>query len=141
MKDFTEPGKKIEFKIDDDVFYGVSDLPAFSVLDFSAALDAPELITQDPAKAAQMFTDLIKMVLEPDSAELMFARMRNSGKPIGIGTIKQLIPWLLEQYGLRPTQPSEESSGGSENQEYGMNLTVNLPDEESISESSLSTDS
>jgi hypothetical protein len=34
--------------------------------------------------------------------------------PIGIRHIKELLPWIMEVYGLRPTQESSESADGSD---------------------------
>jgi hypothetical protein len=69
-------------------------------------------VTGGRASAVYEFFDSIMM---PESA----AKFRERGQigvanPIGMRAITEVIPWLMEVYGLRPTQPSDESSDGSE---------------------------
>ncbi len=62
------------------------------------------------------FYDLFDGILSPDSAALIRARSaKGHPHPIGMITlITKVLPWLMEVYGLRPTQRSSESSDGSD---------------------------
>lgn len=128
MKDFTQQTTKVEFKLDSDTFYGVEELPAFAVLEF---VDMDFSQDSNSGEMREVFTRIINLMLEPDSAALFLARLEGKkGKSIGVNTVKEIVPWLMEQYGLRPTQPSKESLDGSQNQEHGTNSTENTSEEE-----------
>lgn len=105
VMDFTPPSSAIRFKIDDDVFVGVDDLATFKALEFSEYADKFE--RGNGLEKIEAMKDLFKLLLVPESAELFLARLNGDrGKPIGFQTTIKLIPWLFEQYGFRPTEPS-----------------------------------
>jgi hypothetical protein len=57
--------------------------------------------------------DLFAKILMPDSKEPFLARLTDPIKPIGFKTLMNVIQWMMECYGLRPTQPSTPSSSAS----------------------------
>jgi hypothetical protein len=87
-------------------------------------LCAPELPLPLMEKAASMRLDRETMQregMEPilkffdevfigDSAQRFRARVNDRERPIGLRHITKILPWLMESYGLRPTEPSESSS-------------------------------
>lgn len=131
LKDFSAPSRELKFKIDGDVFHAVPDIAGGLLIDFAVhaqSLGEAELQSQ-PAIFEQMFD----LVLFDESAKLFSERMRDKNRPITLKQAMDVVTWLMEQYGMRPTQPSETSSDGSAPQVSTTNLTATAPAEVSIS--------
>jgi hypothetical protein len=121
MKDFSRPKRAIKFKVDDDVFEATPELAAALVVEFA---EEAELIDKDatrPAELIGVMGNLLNRVLLPSSAERLMARLKDTKNPIGIERLLEIIEWLLEQYGLRPTPPDSDSSAGVLSPEDGTN--------------------
>lgn len=106
---------------------------------------SPELPLDVMEKAAKMKMDRETMQregMEPvlaffdevfigDSAQRFRARVRDKERPIGIRHIVKILPWLMEEYGMRPTEPSESSSPSPESvgttSTDGPSLTESIP--------------
>lgn len=115
----TEP-KRFVLGDDDFVFEATPDLP-------DTVLDLVPLMANLNAAAGregiQPLYDFMEEVLTEESAAEFRRRVSAKRKTFGIGTIRQVITWLLEEYGLRPTQPSSLSSMQSSGAD-GMNSTA-----------------
>jgi hypothetical protein len=122
IKDFTEH-VHVKFRIDADVFVGVSNIPALHLMEFAATFDGitESAMMQDP----EAFGRIFHLVLVSDSADRFFERMGSRDEPISMVQVMNVMPWIMEQYGMRPTEPSGTSSNGSENPGGGTNSTVN----------------
>lgn len=138
IKDFTMR-KTVRFRIDDDIFHGVPDIPALDLMKFGSMFDG--LTESQVASNPDAFTELFRLVLDASSADVFMSRMGDKTKPIGLGQVMAILPWLMEEYGLRPTQPSSTSSDGSENQDDGTSSTESAPSTAPILELSQPTDS
>ena len=112
IRDFTIRQKKIKFKIDEDVFeaYAILGLPLLQeIVQTSKKLGA--MVEEQNYNA---FFEIFDKILYPESAK----RFRTRAESIGDDAIdvkRQLLPvlyYLLEEYGVRPTQPSLDSSSG-----------------------------
>jgi hypothetical protein len=134
IKDFTRARKRIQFKIDDDIFDAYPALPALILMEFSARAEAVN--SDDNEVAKEELIKMFELILQPESLKVFIERMRNYEKPIDNRQVNDVIPWLLEQYGLRPTTPSENSSDGQPNQDSGTNSTASTPDVASTSDTS-----
>ncbi len=134
IRDFTNH-RVVRFRIDDDVFEGLPDLPAMLLVEFASAMAKLDETT-DIKDQPKVFRDLFNMVLTDESAARFIERMSSKTEPISIAQIDQIMPWIMEQYGMRPTEPSSDSSTGSESPGVGTNLTVAALPEASTSESS-----
>lgn len=130
IKDFTGSKPAVKFKLDDDVFYGVRDLPAIKALEFTGYAEQFSDSKLPSSQRVAMFIDVIKMLLEPESAERFIGRLNDPVNPIGLTTFTGVIRWLFEQYAGRPTQPGSDSLAGSDNPESGTNSTVTSSVEE-----------
>jgi hypothetical protein len=119
IKDFTTPqgNKPYPFKIDDDVFYAVSDIPLGRLAEL-AKLRA----NIDLSNIHELLSLFDEMLLD-DSAALFQKRLNDKVNPIGKSHIIPVLEWLMETYGLRPTQPSSPSSTLSATDD-STNLTV-----------------
>lgn len=119
FKDFTGDSDPIQFKIRDEVFTARDDIPLKHFGGLAAIGDDLEGGKGDPA--AKLLT-LFEKLLEPESYERFAAAVNGqSATVIGIARIKEIIPWLLEQYGLRPTEAP--SGSGDTSSESGASST------------------
>jgi hypothetical protein len=139
MQDFSSY-KDVRFRIDHvggeqkgepEYFIGLPELPALMLVEFSGTLaDLNEATVKDQPK---LFTDIFELILTEESAARFTTRMSSREDPIGINQLNKILPWLMEQYGLRPTTPSSGSSGGSPNPDDGTNSTDTASPAESTS--------
>lgn len=139
IKDFSKKRKQLQFRIDDDVFEAAPAVPADILIDYTqefAGLD-PEKIPVD--QQLKVFRSVLELTLLPESLEVFTRRMRDRTNPIEIDQISDVITWLFEEYGLRPTELPSDSSDGQSSPESGTALTANTPGMVSISAASPST--
>src|SRR6266566_1896438 len=123
IKDFTE-AVHVRFRIDDDVFYGVTGIPAMDLMRFGSMFEG--LTEANIAKNPDAFGEIFNLILRKASADTFLARMSDKEKPITLGQAMKVLPWLMEEYGMRPTQPSSSSSDGQESRDDGTSLTANI---------------
>lgn len=130
IMDFTPKVKVPRFRIGNDVFTGVVEIPAELSLDFSqkAALMGTE--GQSPAERIALIRELISIVLVPESAEVFNRRLGDRNNPIGLTSFREVLPWIFKQYTGTPTTPDSDSSSGPGNQESGKSSTESTLDEE-----------
>lgn len=124
IKDFTLKVKRFGFKVDNDTFvaHAALGLPAMQEL---------SKVTKNLGEAVRSgdytpITDVFGQLLEDASARRFTQRVVAKGTDT-IDVKKQLLPilyWLLEKYGLRPTQLSSESSTGSPSETGGITSTA-----------------
>ena len=137
-RDFTRKRKRLNFQIDGDTFEAASVLPGDVFAEFVSAYNG----TAD-TETYQQQHDLLKQALElallPESWERFSARLKDKSNPIDDDQLSDVIMWLLEEYGMRPTQPSQPSSDGPASPESGTSSTGNTPAEESTSPASQPT--
>ena len=134
IKDFTVQRENPVFTIAPDTFYGVVDLPALAATDFMHK--AQEFNTADLNEKREILRGMFELILVPESAEIFYRRLDDKENPIGISTMNNVIEWLMEQYGLVPTQQQLDSLNGSNNPESGTASTELVSVTESISLSS-----
>lgn len=109
--DFSVSPEPIRFKMEDDVFECLPDIP-LDVLADMAEFAAGK--TSGKESILRVY-DLFDAVMTHDSAAKLRERAgRGSQQPIGQRLLTQVLPWLLECYGLRPTQSSSDSVPGSD---------------------------
>jgi hypothetical protein len=138
MRDFTKKRQDISFRVDDDIFHAARGVPAEVLLDFAAKFSGMET-TASVADQLQAFRAMLDVVLLPESLERFNARMRDRENPIEIDQVEDIVSWLMEQYGLRPTEPSSPSPSGSPGPDSGITSTATTPGEVLISAASPST--
>jgi hypothetical protein len=135
IRDFTLKKKRIRFKIDKDLFegYAILGLPLMQDL-IKSAKSIKTAVTDE--KFDSVF-EIFDKLLYPESAK----RLRERSVALGDDALdvkQQVIPimyFLLEEHGLRPTQPSSDSSTGSPSETDGITLTDGPPLLESIPQS------
>jgi hypothetical protein len=135
IRDFSKARKDISFRVDDDMFHAARGIPAEVLLDFAAEFSSMETsATVDQQLKA--FRSMLDVVLLPESLERFNARMRDRANPIEIDQVEEIVTWLMEQYGLRPTEPSSSSPAGPSVPGPGTTSTASTPAEVSISAAS-----
>lgn len=132
MKDFSRERNKIQFKINDDIFECRPELAADVLLDFTEKFGAVKE-DGDGSDSRAILTEVLEEVLQPPSFTRFRQRMADRDNPIGMVQVNQVIEWVFEEYGLRPTQPSDISSPGQPDPGSGTNSMESSPDEVSIS--------
>jgi hypothetical protein len=125
VKDFTVPVKPIKFRVAPDIFEAVGAIPGGLLMEFGAA--AEQLGEVKLTEQLSLFNQMFSLVLDDDSVELFIQRMRDKKNPITLGQAMDITNWLMEKYGMRPTQPSEASSDGQAPPASGTNLTASAP--------------
>lgn len=139
LKDFSANAQPILFRIDGDIFEAPARIPAQVMLDFVEGFNQ---LGEKPDMKDQvgMMMGMIDLVLQPQSAELFRRRMGDRDNPIDLEQVQDVLPWLMEQYGMRPTEPSDTSSDGQPSLEPGTDSTATSPAPASISVVSPPTD-
>lgn len=135
IRDFSKKRKDIVFRVDDDVFQAARGVPAEVLLGFAtefAGMDTTATVDQQ----LKAFRSMLEVVLLPESLERFNARMRDRANPIEIDQVEDVVTWLMEQYGLRPTEAPSSSPDGRSVPEPGTTLTASTPGEVSISAAS-----
>ena len=137
-RDFTKKRKRLDFTIDSDTFEAASVIPgdvfAQFVTTYNSRGDA-----DDYQQTHDMLKHALSLVLLPDSYERFAARLKDHANPIDDDQMGDVLLWLLEEYGMRPTQPSQPSSDGPASPEPGTSSTESTQPEESTSPASQPT--
>lgn len=121
VKDFSRKRERLVFRIDDDIFEAATALPGKTLARFAARFADVENIPID--KQLDAFADALGMVLLPESNSRFQKRLDDLENPIELEQASDVIQWLLEKYGLRPTEPSSDSSTGPASPASGTSLT------------------
>lgn len=140
VKDFSRPRKRLQFRIDDDLFVPAPVLPGDVYAEFVTLYNRTGSV-----ESYQEQHDLLKSALQiallPESWDRFAARLRDKTNPIDDDQMADAVLYLLEAYGLRPTQPSQPSSDGPVSPVSGTSSTASTHPLESTSAVSQPTSS
>ena len=153
MRDFTQQPRVVSFRIDDDTFRGKPVLPAQTMVEFTLAAEKFDAASVTAQQGFDSMMDALEMVLMADSFKRFRHRMNDPEKlareakaagqpepepfvPIGLDQIPPIVEYLMSEYGLRPTEPSGDSSDGPSSQASGTSSTETTSPVELISASS-----
>lgn len=139
IKDFSEQHERVLFRIDGDVFEAARTIPGKTLSRFAGRFANIEQVPAEQQLDA--IADALGMVLLPESNALFQKRLDDLHNPISLEQASNVITWLLERYGMRPTEPSSPSSAGQPSPASGMSLTGAAPLPESTPAPSLPTGS
>lgn len=114
FKDFTRKRTPVFFTIEGERFdcYSAIALPSLQEI----VEVAQEFSTET---AVESFTAFFKIVMEEAGAVRLEEMLKDKRNPLDQEQAVEIMQWLLEVYGLRPTQPSSESSPGSPTDDAG----------------------
>ena len=133
FKDFSLSPEPITFKIEPDTFECYPEIPLDVLMEVSQ-------VAQSEATGMERFKQTLELfegIMSPEWYEIFKHRCRKGTRedpnpnPIGMRHIRDILPWIMEVYGLRPTPESSESSDGSEDE--SLSLTDTAFDTESTS--------
>jgi hypothetical protein len=127
IRDFSYAELSYPFRIGDDVFHALPDVPLGMMGDIAKLSNVQSAVAEH---GVDLVIDLFVEFLDEPSGELF--RKRVNEKKIGVKKITEILPWILERIGLRPTQPSSDSSTGLGDGETGTSSTDGVPLEDSI---------
>lgn len=131
MKDFTRKRSPVTFRIDNDLFEAAAALPGETLVQFAKRFS--DVGGTADTDRLNVILDALSMVLLPESAARFTKRFSDLENPIELDQASDVIVWLLERYGLRPTQPSSSSATGPQSLESGTSLTDGQPHQEPTS--------
>lgn len=123
IMDFAAGETAPDFWVGDDHFDCVPDIPLGMMQQLANLRDIQKIVTEtgNLVGLLKIFDEL----LTPESATL-FRVCVEEKKTIGIRRIMKILPWMMEQFGLHPTQPSSPSSPGSNDGEIGTSSEVGV---------------
>lgn len=133
IQDFTRSKPRILFRIDDDVFECVPALPVLSLIDFATMA---EKVGEDvlASEAREMFVAMFDLVLTDSSALRFTERLSSKSEPISMEQATDIVPYVMEKYGMRPPMPSDSSSTGFATPGSGLISTATAAPEASTSQ-------
>lgn len=141
IRDFSRKRKQLLFRVDDDQFEAASAIPAEVMIQFAERITSADPSKMTPKEQVGIFRDMLEMVLLPESMSLMRKRMADSRNPVDMSQLDEIIQWLFEEYGMRPTQDPSSSSSGDSLLGSGTTLTAGTQDVVLTSAASPSTGS
>jgi hypothetical protein len=141
IRDFSKKRKQLVFRVDEDIFEAAAAIPAEVMIQFAERITTADPSKMTPKEQVSIFRDMLEMVLLPESMSLMRKRMADARNPVDMQQLDEIIQWLFEEYGMRPTQDPSSSSSGDSLLGSGTTSTAVTPDVVSISASSPSTGS
>lgn len=124
FKDFSMSPEPVKFTLETDDFFAPPVLPIPVMQDLVKTIKMfKNMDTNDEEKFDQT-TDamgqLFQIILLSESRERFMERFNSRGRDaIGLVRTQNILMWLLEVYGLRPTQGSSSSSDGEVDGEIG----------------------
>lgn len=130
VKDFSRKRERLVFRIDEDIFEAATALPGNVLAQFATRFSNIESIPLD--QQLKVFADALGLVLLPESNGRFQKRLDDLENPIELEQASDVIQWLLERYGLRPTEPSSDSSTGPQSPAPGTSSTDAPPLQASI---------
>jgi hypothetical protein len=137
MKDFSKVRKPLQFRIDDDVFDASPAIPAQVLIDFTEQITDADPTKMSPKQQVSLLAGMLEIVLMPKSLRRFKERMADIENPVELSQINDVVEWLFEEYGLRPTTESSSSSNGGSPPGTGTTSTDSTPVGELISAASL----
>jgi hypothetical protein len=138
-KDFSKKRERISFEIDGEDFEAAEAIPADDLARVVTMLNSVDPNVATPTEQVEAFKSFMETCLFPESYERFAYRMGNKANPIDLDQVNDISTWIVEQYGMRPTKPSADSSSGPPSLASGMSSTVEPQVVVSTSEPSLST--
>lgn len=137
-RDFTKKRKRLDFTIDGETFDAAVALPGDVYAEFVALYNKTGEV-ESYQEQHDLLKSALQLALLEESWERYAIRLKDKTRPIEDDQTADVVLWLLEEYGLRPTQPSPSSSDGPASPESGTPSTESTQPEESTSAASQPT--
>lgn len=117
-RDFSRAPRKLEFSADGETYECFSAVVPVTLQEMLKL--SQEHLEEDFSRIADFFD----MCATPEVAGRIRARL-TPGNPLPLDLYQsiQIVVWLIEEYGQRPTMPSVTSTDGSQTGENGISST------------------
>lgn len=126
FKDFTKESSRKCFRIGTEDFDALRTLPIPVMQQLIRA--STDLRNKDIGpEALDQVLGIFDMVLLPDDAVRFKARIASVDNPVDLTQVMDIMTWLMELYGKRPTQQSPDSSSGLPTGTDGTISTAGVP--------------
>lgn len=125
FKDFTEDVQPIQFRVNEDLFIAPAVLPVPTMQQLTIAV--AKLKDVGDSAAFDAILEVFDAILVDDSAIRFRQRIADKVQPIGLNQVVNIMTWLIEVYGLRPTEQPSDSSAGQLIETSGMLSTAGVP--------------
>jgi hypothetical protein len=139
-RDFSRKRKSLDFTIDGDRFVPASVLPGDVYAEFVTLYNRTASVESYQAQH-DLLKSALQLALLPESWNRFAARLKDKTNPIDDDQMADAVLYLLEAYGLRPTEPSQPSSDGPVSPVSGTSSTASTHPLESTSAVSQPTSS
>lgn len=136
IRNFSKQRKAIVFQIDEDVFEALPAIPAEVMIQFAERVAVADPTQLSVTQQIAIFRELLELVLTDASMARMRERMSDRTNPVDMEQLDEIITWLFEEYGMRPTTESDSSSNGVSPPATGITSMVPTPGMASISAAS-----
>lgn len=107
IKDFSYTTLSHPFRIGEDVFHALPDIPLSLMSQIVMLTNIQDAVAK---QGEDVVLNMFAEFLQDESGAVFKQRVKD--KKIGIKKITEILPWILEKNGIRPTQPSSDSSDG-----------------------------
>lgn len=129
-RDFSRKRTRLTFTVDGEEFEAAPALPGDIYAEFVTRYNGTAA-TDTYQQQHDLMKSALELVLLPDSYSRFADRLKDRANPIDDDQMADVVLYLLEAYGLRPTQPSQLSSDGPPSPESGTSSTDAQPPQES----------
>lgn len=129
FKSFSKPRPKIEFDCgpDAEVFEAYPVMPPAGLQEMISIVRQVRSISTDDAersnRALKILDDFFELVLVDESIDRFKKKMQDKKSGVQLDDIMDIFHWLIERYGLRPTESPSPSSTGSPSGDGGTSST------------------
>ena len=133
-RDFSRQSKQIKFTVGEQEYEAVPALGLGLAVEMSNI--GKTFAGGEGLERVEALWEFFGGILQGDGADRLKQQAHSKIDPLDIKQLMDIMNWLLEVYGLRPTQPSNDSSTGSSDD--GKSSTAGAPLEMSTPEISSS---
>lgn len=123
IPDFTRKRKPVRFRLNGRVFTAVPAVPAQIMIDFAGKFSGMDPATTSPEQQLAAFGSVLELVLPAEELTAFNTMMRDMIEPVDMEQVDEIISYLFERYGMRPTPQPGDSSPGLPAPEYGTAST------------------
>lgn len=119
FRDFTKKRAPLFFMLDEERFDCAPSVPVESLQEIAQQIKG--VSADNAADALKIF---FQTVMDAATHSRIVARMSNKVQPLDMEQALEIMEWLMEEYGMRPTKSSPDTSTGSPTGDDGMPSTA-----------------
>jgi hypothetical protein len=123
IKDFSKRRQPVVFLLDGQQYEGHKSIPADVLTTLMGQMQGMDPASTPVDQQLDGYKEFLRTCLLPESWSRFEIRLKerdDEDNSIEVDQLDDIATWLLERYGMRPTQPSGNSPDGPSNQEPGM---------------------